>query len=149
MKCKYSYCKHGGEVDKDKAFREGNNYYHEDCYKEKTLKQEIEEYYLANMKDTTLQLLRKVIKQLIHEKKYDAEFVLYTLKYITKNNKPINSPFGLLNYCTDNRIHTEWKNSIINKQYKEMKENSNTDTSEDNKVIFTYKPSTKKVTDII
>ena len=84
MKCRYSYCKHGGEVSKEDAIKEGGSYFHKDCHKEKQLKQQIEEYYLSNMPPCTLQILRKVIKQLIHEKNMEAEYVflVYVLIYL-------------------------------------------------------------------
>lgn len=137
MKCRYSYCKHGGEVDKSTAVKEGNSYYHKDCLNEKLLKTEIENYYIQNMPSVTLQLLRKAIKQIIHEKGISAELVLFALHYIKDNNKPLNSPFGLTYYCEDNKIQDLYKKQKINQKYKEMNINNNFDIK--NQVNFTYK----------
>jgi hypothetical protein len=148
MKCKYSYCHHGGEVDKESAIKVGNSYFHNDCYHEKELKQQIEEYYLKNMPSCTLQILRKVIKQLIHEKNNSADYVLFVLNYIHKNNKPINNPFGLVNYCNEGRLKTEFNNREISIKYKEVKKDLD-NKSEVQEMKFDYKPTTKKWTDLI
>lgn len=149
IKCKYSYCKHeANEVAKEDAIKEGNCYYHKDCYKEKTLKKEIEEYWNDNMPSASLQILRKVIKQLIYDKKAPADFVLFVLKHINKNNKPINNPFGLINYCGNKDIRELYKKMIINQKYTKLKSEDNNEIYIE-KVNFTYKPSNKKITDII
>ena len=149
MKCRYSYCKHGGEVDKEKAIKEGNSYYHEDCLKEKRLKCEIEQYYINNMPPTTTQLIRKVIKQLIHEKGNSADYLLFVLKYIKENNKPINNPFGLVNYCSDNRTYMLFHKQEINKEFKQLDMNVEYVPNENMEIKFTYKKGNKKITDII
>lgn len=149
MKCRYNNCKHGGEVSKEQAIKEGSMYFHKDCLEEKKIKQQIEEYYVANMPPTTLMLLRKVIKQAIHEKGISAEYLLYVIKYIHKNNKPINNPFGLISYCNEGRLRDGFKKELINKKYKEMKSNINNENNNYEKVEFTYKPTNKRFTDIV
>ena len=148
MKCKYSYCKCGGEVEKVDAIKIGNSYFHKDCYNEKQLKQQIEEYYLKNMPSCTLQILRKVIKQLIHEKNNSADYVLFVLEFIHKNNKPINNPFGLANYCNEGRLKTEFKKITIRDEYNKTINTKKLNTSDDN-IVFTYTPTNKKITDIL
>lgn len=149
MRCRYGdNCKYGGEVDKKIAVKDGNAYYHKECLKEKKLKQQIEEYYMVNMPSTTLAILRKVIKQLLNNNK-SAEYILFTLKYIKKNNKPINNPFGLMNYCNDYKIYEEFKKDIIDEKYKELKNNISKNIYIHDDVKFTYKPKNKKITDII
>lgn len=151
MKCKYSYCKYNGEVDKDLAIKIGNSYFHKECIHEKQTKQEIEEYYLKNLPQCTLQILRKVIKQLIHEKLNSADYVLFVLKYIKTNNKTINNPFGLINYCNDNRLKNEFKKHLIKEKYKEIKNNNilNTANDDDDEIKFTYNIDKKRITDIL
>lgn len=147
MKCKYSYCKNNFNVEKENAIKIGNSYYCKECYEEKQTKQQIEEYYITNMPSTTLQLLRKVIKQLIHEKGLNSKYVLFVLKYIHINKKPINNPFGLLNYCNEGRMVDLYNKQITNMKYKEIKDNINSITEE--KVDFKYKPNIKKWTDLM
>lgn len=146
MKCKYSYCKYGGEVKKEDAIKIGNSYFHKQCNHEKIIKQEIEEYYIKNMPTTALQLLRKVIKQIIHDNKYEADYLFFVLKYIKNNNKTLNNPFGLINYCNDGKLVDLYNKQIINKQYNNIKENIKIE--EINKTEFRYKPIDKKWTDI-
>lgn len=148
MKCKYSYCKHGGEVDKNEAMKEGNSYFHKDCYKERQLKKQIEDYYLTNMPTCALQLLRKVIKQIIHEKHIEAKYLKFVLEYIINNKKPINNPFGLINYCNDGRIKDEYNKIKVREQYREMNKTNDIDISI-NKSGYKFKPNNKRITDII
>lgn len=145
MKCRYKYCKYGGEVKKEDSIQEGKSYYHKQCYEEKNDKKAIEEYYIVNFPSCIISVLRKVINQLIYDKKLDTKFILYMLKYIKKNDKPINNPFGLLNYCTNTQIIEEYKKKKILEKYKKIGKLK----SDDDSVKFTYKISDKKDTDII
>lgn len=149
MKCKYKYCKNGGEVEKDKAIKEGSSYYCSQCYEEKNLKREIEEYYINNLPQTTLVLLRKVVNQLINEQKRSAEYVLFVLKHIKSNNKTLNNPFGVIGYCNNGYIEEEFKERKTKEKYRDIKDTIKNNDIENDKVMFTYKPSKKKITDII
>lgn len=149
MKCRYKYCKHGGEVDKSIAVKEGNAYYHKECLHEKKTKQEIEDYWNNNMPYAVLQILRKVINTLINDKDISADFILFTLKYIKENNKPINNPFGLNSYCTNVDIINRFKKININKKYREIKEDENNNIEIYKKVEFKYNKPKKRNTDII
>ena len=148
IKCRYKYCRNGGNIDKEKAIKENGAYYCPECYKEKQLKQQIEEYYSVNLPPTTIQILRKVISQLLYTNNYEAEYILFIVKKIHINKLKINNPFGLINYCNDGRNIAEWNKLKVNQQYKEIKNDIIT-TEGDNKVNFTYKPINKKWTDII
>lgn len=147
MKCRYKYCKLGGEVDKNIAIKEGNAYYHKECLCEKHLKEEIETYYINNMPPCTLQILRKVIKQLVHEKNFEAEYILFIEKYIKQNKKNINNPFGLISYCNDGNLSELFKKEKIAKEYNKIKKENNDLEFKDFK--FTYKPPKNKWTDIL
>lgn len=149
MKCRYSHCKHkNNEVIKEEAVKDGSAYYHSDCYKEKQLKHQIEEYYSINLPPTTIQILRKVINQLLYTNNYEAEYILFMLKKIYTNKLKINNPFGLVSYCNEGRNIDEWNKLKVNQKYKEIKNDVIT-YKNDNKVEFTYKPINKKWTDII
>lgn len=150
MKCRYKYCKNNNEVSKEDAIKLGTAYYCKDCYKEKTLKQEIEQYYLDNFPSTTIQVLRKVINQLLYKNNYEVEYILFILKKIHINNLKINNPFGIKSYCDEGRNKNEWNNKKINKKFKNIKENFIPEQNEvDKGVIFTYKSDKKKWTDLI
>ena len=101
------------------------------------------------MPSCTLQILRKVIKQLIHEKNNSADYVLFVLECIHKNNKPINNPFGLINYCNDYKLKNEFNKQLIKEKYKEINDVNELNIDSENEVKFTYKSNKKKVTDIL
>lgn len=149
MKCRYKYCHNNNEVNKDDAIKEGSAYYCKECFNEKQLKQQIEQYYSTNMPSTAIQILRKVINQLLYKNNYDADYVLYILKKIHNNNLKINNPFGLINYCNDGRNLDQWKKEKTNEEFKSIKNDLIHYDSEKNEIKFTYKPNEKKWTDLI
>ena len=149
IKCRYKYCTHeNNQVEKADAIKDGGSYFHKDCFKQKSVKQEIEAYYIENLPTTAIQLLRKVINQLINDNHYEAEYVLFILKKIHINNLKINNPFGLGSYCNEGRNITEWKKIKTNIEFKSIK-NEIVQNNDENKVKFTYKPINKKWTDLI
>lgn len=148
MKCRYGdNCKFGGEVEKKDAHKDGSAYYHKECWDEKICKQEIEAFYMGNMRPTTLQILRKAVKQLL-SKDIEARYILHIIKYIHSNNKPLNNPFGIASYCLEGRNIDAWNKMKINKKFKEMDKEIEKIEKED-VVKFTYKLSKKRITDII
>lgn len=149
IKCRYKYCKNNNTVDKEIAIKEGSAYYCPECYREKKLKQQIEQYYSVNMPPTSIQILRKVINQLLYKNNYNAEYILFMLMKIYNNNLKINNPFGLINYCNDGRNLDEWKKIKINEQFKNMQNDINMQNDNEDKVNYTYIPQNKKWTDLI
>lgn len=139
MKCRYC----SSDVPKEEAIKDGG-YYHKHCHKEKILKKEIEEFYLNNMKPTTLVQLRKAIKQMI-DKKVDVEYILWTLKEIKSKNKPLNSPFGIISYCLNSKNEEEFKKYKVNEDFKKLDKTFTVGEV----VSFSYKPNKKRITDII
>lgn len=147
MKCAYGRnCKFDGEVSKDESLKSNGKYYHKECYNEKILKGKIESFYIENFPQTTLQVLRKSINQCLLNN--EADYLYYLIKYIKNNNKPINSPFALLNYCNDYRIKNTYNESKISDEYKNVKDKI-IKNSDENTISFTYKIKNKKITDII
>lgn len=147
IKCRYKYCKNGGQVEKEDAIKDGG-YYCKSCYKEKVLKQEIETYYIENLPQTAIQLLRKAINTLLYTNNYEAGYVLFIIKKIHVNNLVINNPFGVAYYCNEGRNIKEWKKIQTNIEFKSIK-NEIVQTNDEDKVKFTYKPNSKKWTDMI
>jgi len=148
IKCRYSHCKHiDHQVSKEDAIKDGG-YYHKDCYLEKSLKQEIEAYYIENLPQTAIQLLRKVISTLLYTNNYEAGYVLFIIKKIHVNSLVLNNPFGVAYYCNEGRNIKEWKKIQTNIEFKSIK-NEIVQPNDENKVKFTYKPNDKKWTDLI
>lgn len=150
LKCKYKYCKHGGEVAKEDATKVGSSYYHKDCYNEKQLKQEIEEYWNENFPSAQPMILKKVINQLINDKNYECEYVQYVIKYIKTKNKPINNPFGLINYCDSLELKNIYKKYKINLEFNKIKNvEIKYNPIDNNEIKFKYKNNNKRITDLI
>lgn len=148
MKCRYSHCTHNFIVEKEDAIKDGNSYFHKDCFLEKSLKQEIEAYYIKNLPQTAIQLLRKVINTLLYTNNYEAGYVLFIIKKIHVNNLVINNPFGIAYYCNEGRNIKEWNKIQTNIEFKNIK-NEIVQNNEEDKVKFTYTPNSKKWTDMI
>jgi len=108
MKCGYGdKCKYGGEVEKDKAVKIGNRYWHKKCAKEKDLKNRIiEEFYTKFKSNEPMVSARKAVSKYIHEMNYEAEYVLYCLLYKAKK---LNSLHGLIYTLNNDKIYTEYK----------------------------------------
>ena len=149
LQCKYKYCPNNNSVEKENAIKIGNSYYCKDCYEEKTDKQNIEKYYLDNMPQTTLPLLRKVINQLVHTNKYNPKYILFILEKIHNSQLKINNPFGLVNYCNNLYNLDEWKKQEIKHKYKEIKNQINSNDNNESDTKFEYKFTNKKWTDLI
>lgn len=139
MKCRYC----SSDVPKEESIKDGG-YYHKHCHKEKMLKKEIEEFYIENMKPTTLVQLRKAIKQIL-DKNIDAEYILWTLKDIKTKNKILNSPFGIIGYCMNVKNEQEFKKHKVNSEFKKIDK----EFTVGEVTTFKYNPSSKRITDII
>jgi len=101
------------------------------------------------MPTTAIQLLRKVINQLLNDSNYDAEYVLFILKKIHVNKLKINNPFGLGSYCNEGRNITEWKKIKTNEEYKNNIKDKIINNDKKEEIKFTYKENNKKWTDLI
>lgn len=147
MKCGYGInCKHDGNVEKDEAIKIGGRYYHKECYKEKELKVEIEEFWNNNFPICNISVLRKAIKTLI-TKGNDVEYILMVMKWIKANKKPINYPMGIGNYCNTAELRKEWQKKKVNEEYNKLKQD---EFQGNNKSVeFAYKPNRYKFTNII
>ncbi len=138
MKCRYRDCKNNNLVDKNIAVKVGSSYYCPECYEEKELKAKAEQYYIDKFPQTNIALIRKAFSQIYNT--YEVKYLLFTMEYIIKNNKPLRMTFGLVNYCNDYKIQEQYKQLGINKEYKEIQNNIKENT-DDTEVKFEYKPS--------
>lgn len=148
MKCKYKYCKNNGEVLKENAVKIGNSYYCKDCYEEKNNKNKIENIIINKLPTTPITMIRKVINQLIIDKGYDINYILFIVLKIKNENSVLNNPFGLLGYCSNNYLFKEWQLSVVDKKFSEMKCDIKDVNCNNEEVIFTFNQN-KKWTDII
>jgi hypothetical protein len=95
--CGYQHCKHNGvKVPSDQAIKDGTRYYHEDCHKEKEQKKQITDIYYKYYKSTEdIKFVNTVIGQLIYDKFYPCEYVLFTLCQAIHRKIPFKSIYTL------------------------------------------------------
>lgn len=111
MKCRWSHCKHGGEVSKEEAVHVGNMYYHKDCFQEKSNIDQIIELYKARVDpDPIIPALRKVINDLIFKKGFDSGYVLYALQYCMDNGWNLRYPAGMYYVVKNDSAKAAWDN---------------------------------------
>ena len=92
VKCRYAHCKHPGEeMNKEDAIKAGNAYYHKDCYEEKIQINEIVSFYTSNLRQESYHgATPQDNQQLIFDRKYTTDFLMYALRYTRKlNNIPL------------------------------------------------------------
>lgn len=134
MKCRYKYCKFGGQVDKEDAVKEKNYYYHKACYKEKQYKKQIEDFYYDKFPpNESIQIVRRAINNYVHKDCYDPQYILFVLHKQIK----LNSIFGLKYYLQNNEFQQEFQKEkakiLIYKQ-------NNNSVKIENPSSFQYKP---------
>lgn len=99
MKCRYKYCKSGGEVDREVAIKIGSAYYHKECRREIDHKKQIEDLYYNKFKlKEHMGQVKSAINKYVDE--YGTEYVLYILNQDIK----LNSIYGVSYYLRDNRF---------------------------------------------
>lgn len=121
MKCGWTHCKHGGEVDKENAVKKGARYFHPDCLREKDSINEIIKVYHERVDDHPIEnFLRKTVNDLVFKDGNSAEFLLFALKYCLDHGWTLRSPNGLHYVAKDGISKKEWE--------KKKKEENNTVT---------------------
>lgn len=112
MKCKYKYCKYGGEVEKEIAYKDGKSYYHYKCFEEKELKSKIKDFYYSKFgKKEPLQSINRAIHQLVHDRGFEPSYILFCLNQDIK----LNSIFGLVYYLNNKEINDKYKKHLSSK----------------------------------
>lgn len=121
-KCAYKYCKHGGEVAKCEAVKVNKKYYHADCNKEREDKGQIfmiyRKYYEKN--NDSEMMINKTISQLINDKGYDSEYILFVLCQAIRERVPLNSIHGLHYIVNDMKIEKKYKQYVASKRAKKI-----------------------------
>ena len=108
MKCRYSGCKLGGNVEKSDAVYIKKAYYHKECYREQRIKKRIR--YTLNkkykLKDPHTSLNKKIKE---YCEVFDSKYVLFVLLQRVK----LNSIHGLIYYLNDQRNEAKYKKRLI------------------------------------
>ena len=79
VKCQYKYCKHESrDIPKDEAVKGGRQYFHTDCFKERSEKEEVVKLFLEKINpNSPVMELRRVVNNIIHTKGIDSGFLLF------------------------------------------------------------------------
>ena len=121
--CKYSHCLHDNrEIEKRKAIRVGNSYYHSDCFKTKEDIKEIVNLFKAHINANPVYAqLQSVINNIIFVKKVQSDFLLFGLRYYIEHKIPLNYPQGLY-YVIQNKDVANAYNKAKTKEIKKSVE---------------------------
>jgi hypothetical protein len=120
MKCFYSQCKLGGEVDKTSAIKYNSKYYHVECYNKKINKEKTA--LLLKEKGFVAKTINMALKNIIDDSGFDSEFVYYVTKTVIENKKELNNPFGLKYYMQNFELINNFKKL---KRYQEIEKMKN------------------------
>lgn len=121
MKCRYKYCRFGGEVDKSQAVKDGNQYYHKECYQEKEDKAKIRQLYVEYIdKNVNYSILNRTINNIVNSKGISSDFLLFTVMYIVSNKMNINTPMGLYYYIDNQRIKDAYNEYKLKERAKKL-----------------------------
>ncbi len=120
MKCKYKQCKHGGEVDKSVAVKDGKSYYHKACFEEKNNKSQIRDiYYRYFQSKEPVTSVNTCISKLCE--KMDSEFVLYCLCQWIRQKRELKSIYGLSYVVANKDFESAYKKLKATEKVKEFK----------------------------
>ena len=121
--CKYSHCLHSNrEIEKEKAVRVGNAYYHSDCLKTKEDIKEIVNLFKTHINPNPVYAqLQSVINNIIFVKKVQSDFLLFGLRYYIEHKIPLNYPQGLY-YVIQNKDVANAYNKAKTKEIKKSVE---------------------------
>lgn len=136
MKCRYTHCKLGGEVEKEVAVKVGSAYYHKECRREIDHKKQIEDLYYNKFKlNEMMGQVKSAINKYVDE--FGTEYVLYILHQDIK----LNSIYGISYYLKDNRN----KQSFEKEKAKLIKFDINEAKIEESKDIKYKKPKKQQL----
>ena len=138
--CKYSHCLHDNrEIEKRKAIRVGNSYYHSDCFKTKEDIKEIVNLFKVHINANPVYAqLQSVINNIIFVKKIQSDFLLFGLRYYIEHKIPLNYPQGLY-YVIQNKDVTNAYNKTKAKEIKKSVE-----ITEQTETEFKFVPTKNK-----
>lgn len=117
VRCKYSNCKHDSrvmDIRKEEYIFDGVYYWHPDCKHESDTIREIIDYWYRHVDDDESNFgnLQRVIRNLIDNKGYEPEYILFALK---EKAQYLNHPPGLYYATDDYRLKEKWKQEKIAK----------------------------------
>ena len=138
--CKYSHWLHNNrEIEKKKAVRVGNAYYHSDCLKTKEDIKEIVDLFKTHINPNPVYAqLQSVIKNIVFVKGVQSDFLLFGLRYYIEHKIPLNYPQGLY-YVIQNKDVANAYNKTKTKEIKKSVE-----ITEQTETQFKFVPTKNK-----
>lgn len=138
--CKYSHCLHSNrEIEKEKAVRVGNAYYHSDCFKTKEDIKEIVNLFKTHINPNPVYAqLQSVIKNIVFVKGVQSDFLLFGLRYYIEHKIPLHYPQGLY-YVIQNKDVANAYNKAKTKEIKKSIE-----ITEQTETEFKFVPTKNK-----
>lgn len=131
MKCRYKYCKLGGEVEKEVAVKNGNMYYHKECYKKHTEKRRMREELVSRgmlQRDVNIAL-----KKAIDEQDYDVDYIWFI---INNRARKITDPYKILYQLKIDKNYEEFRSIEELKQRYMVNQHIKSSEIEDDSIKF-------------
>lgn len=138
MKCGYDMCNNLGECTED-FVKDKARYYCKSCFDERQHKTEIRAMINEMLPREPQTTVNTVIKDLMHVKKYEWDYIIYALTDIKKNNKNLNYARGIQYYLNNQDLLRQFETQKNIDKYNETTKNG-FETS-DEEVEFSYKPT--------
>lgn len=105
LRCAYKYCRHQThEIKSGTEVERAGKIYHADCLHEMEVIEQIIDYFYRNVnQNVVFWQLRKVLNRLIYQEGFEADYILFALRYHVSHRKPLTYPAGLA-YVVQNKV---------------------------------------------
>lgn len=112
-KCAYKYCKNPEIQNENEMIRDNGKCYHFACYEKRAIKNEV---FLAFCNYVTNEesgiFIRKKISDYVDKENYNANYVLFTMNYIIKNQIPLRSIWGLKKVMDRDKVKQSYEQTL-------------------------------------
>lgn len=112
-KCAWTHCPCNQVIeDMSDAVKDKTRYYHKDCLKQRNTINDIITLFTEQVNDKiVMSQLRNVINTLVFKEGYEAEYVLYAVRYaINHPYMKLTYPAGIRRICLDQNVKSNWDN---------------------------------------
>ena len=135
VKCKGRCLHETKELEKTEAIRDGNSYYHPDCFKAKQDALEIINIWSKKVNPLcNFAQLRRAVNNIIYDKKVDSGMLLYGLRMYIDKKIPLHYPGGLYYIIQNHEVQEKYREM----KAKKMREIVAQNVSDDEGVDFTF-----------
>lgn len=142
-KCRYKNCFHPGEpLLKKDAVKDGNSYYHKDCYKAREDIKKILKIYEERVDQHPIySALVKIVNEIIFKNGTESDFLLFALEKATEPGSTwhLRRPPGLYYLAKDEKLKRLWLD-----YKKSLKPKASFEVLEESTVLSGYVPEQQK-----